>query len=528
MGITATRNTIIGKINLKYKTEILWIDQNIDDEKNTKYIKELKKGLNLENFETYKDVSNAIEKMKNLSFVPIVIICSGEIYPELIKLFKQNINEFKICPKIIIFTENKKTYLDLNLNDEELHINHKFYNIGGVVDNFNEVKNFILKYLINESYNIKIFQRNNHNIFNFEYINYQNQLILPIIFSNNISIEKEKIKKFNEMTYMKYKRYEIGPLYKILFEADEIPYEILSKFWMRSNLLNSYFSIEMEKNLLSNKSEDYLIFIQMMYEGIKLNSFSFKSETELYLGSYFNDDTIKKLEYSFKNKDINSNLPVSIIYSTSFFSFYGNKEKAENSKNNVLLILNNVNIDSSIGCASIKQFSLNENEEEVLVFPFACFEIKSLKKKNGANDYEVYYEVYLDFIGNYKNLFEGKTNEELIKDIPNDSYFVKNICNTNILDNNIQEQLKKIINSKNLKKLRQSEIKEDMKSEKLSDSDSEKEDQKIKNVKSGQGIKNSTNIDVRRINFGRGDKFDFKDIIENKVKTFNDDKNGEI
>ena len=104
-------------------------------------------------------------------------------------------------------------------------------------------------------------------------------------------------------------------------------------------------------------------------------TFNFKSETELYLGSYFNDDTIKKLEYSFKNKDINSNLPVSIIYSTSFFYFYENKEKAEKSKNNVLLILNNVNIDSSIGCASIKQFSLNENEEEVLVFPFACFEI---------------------------------------------------------------------------------------------------------------------------------------------------------
>ena len=157
MGCTATRNTIIGKINLKYKTEILWIDQNIDDEKNTKYIEELKKELNLENFETYKDVSNAIEKMKNLSFVPIVIICSGEIYPELIKSFKQNINVFKICPKIIIFTENKKTYLDLNLNDEELHINHKFYNIGGVVDNFNEIKNFILKNLINESYNFKIF-----------------------------------------------------------------------------------------------------------------------------------------------------------------------------------------------------------------------------------------------------------------------------------------------------------------------------------------------------------------------------------
>ena len=88
--------------------------------------------------------------MKNLSFVPIVIICSGEIYPEYIRLFKQNINEFKICPKIIIFTANKNTYLESNLNDEELHINHKFYNIGGVVDNFNEVKNFILKYLINE------------------------------------------------------------------------------------------------------------------------------------------------------------------------------------------------------------------------------------------------------------------------------------------------------------------------------------------------------------------------------------------
>ncbi len=86
--------------------------------------------------------------------------------------------------------------------------------------------------------------------------------------------------------------------------------------------------------------------------------------------------------------------------------------------------------DSSHGCASIEKFSYYKDEEEVLVFPFSCFEIKDIKKIQ-ENDYKI----YLGYLGKYKSFFEGKNLDELFREVPKDSYFTKEIFKSNIIDN---------------------------------------------------------------------------------------------
>ena len=129
---------------LKENINVIWIDPNIDNEENKNYVYELKLLLNEEkNIKTFKDASNAIDYLKSLEFDKTVIISNGGSYSEFIKLFKKNINEFKICPKIIIFTENKENYLEKNLNNKELLLKHPFYNSGGIKDKFEDVRSII-------------------------------------------------------------------------------------------------------------------------------------------------------------------------------------------------------------------------------------------------------------------------------------------------------------------------------------------------------------------------------------------------
>ena len=54
-----------------------------------------------------------------------------------------------ICPKIVIFTSNKESYIERNVCDEKLCLNHPFYNWGGVENKFSE----IIKFLKNEKKN---------------------------------------------------------------------------------------------------------------------------------------------------------------------------------------------------------------------------------------------------------------------------------------------------------------------------------------------------------------------------------------
>ena len=131
-------------ISFDEKIQILWIDNSIKNkEENKGYAKTLEKNEIIKNVKCVENVKEGIQFLKLLEFKKTLVICSGRLYPDFIKEFKKNINNFMICPKIIIFTGDKINYENRNINNRELEINHPFYNSGGVVDRFNAVLDFL-------------------------------------------------------------------------------------------------------------------------------------------------------------------------------------------------------------------------------------------------------------------------------------------------------------------------------------------------------------------------------------------------
>jgi len=132
-------------------------------------------------------------------------------------------------------------------------------------------------------------------------------------------------------------------------------------------------------------------------------------------------------------------LPGALVYCRGFFSFSLLKEVSlnfmyfqDNSENMipVLLIIDNNNEDSISHSSSsyIKKFSAIKKEEEVLFFPFSCFEVKNIEKSTNN-----YYIINLNYLGKYDQLFKGKKPDELIKLVPENSNLAHDIFKSRII-----------------------------------------------------------------------------------------------
>ena len=270
------------------KVELIWIDARVNETENLEYKEEILKFM-IVNFSCFEKVPEALEHLKKLEFVSPYIITSGRLYPEFIKEFKARINEFSICPKIIIFCGNAKSYLNINKDNNNLPLNHPFFNIGGVKDSFDEIKYFLLKkeeptpiepcsHEIN--YNL-----DDDNLY-FEYISNRNQLILPLFFYLYITKpQEEKIKYFNESSLKYYSQIlELKPLFEQLIGVKNIPYEILYKFWNKAFLYDTKFRKDIIKETKSQNFENNLVFIQILYKGFHANKkpIQIPNKTNLY------------------------------------------------------------------------------------------------------------------------------------------------------------------------------------------------------------------------------------------------------
>ena len=92
---------------------VIWIDENIDNEENVKYIKDITSNNSFK-VKAFKNINDAIKYIINLNFQETKVIVSGRLYSEFIKVFKLYLNEIFVVPKIIVFTGNKEKFIEYN------------------------------------------------------------------------------------------------------------------------------------------------------------------------------------------------------------------------------------------------------------------------------------------------------------------------------------------------------------------------------------------------------------------------------
>ena len=397
----------------------IWIDQNVDNPENTEYSKELKSIDPLLKVEVFKEINKAIKYMKTIKFDQTKVIISSKLYSEFIQKFKENIRDMCVAPKIIIFTMDKKKFYEKNKDNESN--NDLFYKYEEVTTEFDEIKKFLEFEKIEKIEKIKNQNppendKSYETQFTFQYINSEEDLMLPLLFKSLIEDTSiDNMKEYTNSIYNTYseKYYKLKILLNSIKSMEKVPIEILSKFYARLYTLESSFYKDIKEDLGLNKKEKYLPYIKTLYEGVKLESLSLASDNILYRGSIISNEELKNIESSLNKK--NKNLPPVIAFSKLFLSFSKNKKNAEefyikpNKALNSSKVLYIVEKDDFIGYnlsthGDIEEISYFKEEQEVLFFPFSSFEIKEVKEINIEG--QKGYEIRLLYLGKYLEKIE--------------------------------------------------------------------------------------------------------------------------
>ena len=221
----------------------------------------------------------------------------------------------------------------VNLNNNDLPINDPFYNVGGVVDTFFPVQQFLVpKKLYNED-DIEIieFDREKDDKFNFECITEKGQLIIPLFFAEYYNNPTEdEIKYFNKYMLKNFKERSINNLFSQLLEVSNIAKPILSKYFVRAYTAESNFYRKMNEDLLQNIVRNYLTFIQILYESIKKKYLKPEFNKKLYRGAMISKKEYNRIIEYMKSKK--NDLPAAIVYGRAFFSFSDSEKVANDFK----------------------------------------------------------------------------------------------------------------------------------------------------------------------------------------------------
>ena len=229
------------------------------------------------------------------------------------------------------------------------------------------------------------------------------------------SSTREKIDEFTKLLYNKYssENKSIKLLLNKIKSIPNIPIELLSKYYSRIYTIESSFYRDLNKDLRNNQKNNYLPFIKVLYEGVKLGSLSLASNNNLYRGSLISNYEIILIKNYLKNKI--PGLPGAIVFSKVFLSFtkvkliaekFLNSGKKSDNLSKVLFILEkDDNIDYSLSTHSdLENVSFFPDEKEVLFFPFSSFEIKEIKTSITNN--ENIYIINLLYLGKYIKEFK--------------------------------------------------------------------------------------------------------------------------
>ena len=122
-------------------TNLLWIDQNVQNEDNRAFINQIKKKYEID-VTTFTESKSCLDYIqKKIKFKLFIIIVSGRLFPSYLEELNQHINDLSSIPISIIFTFDKNKYKDICSCKDK--IEDVFYNPGGVVDSFEEISKFL-------------------------------------------------------------------------------------------------------------------------------------------------------------------------------------------------------------------------------------------------------------------------------------------------------------------------------------------------------------------------------------------------
>lgn len=176
-----TKNVKLININI-----ILIDDRNSKNKEISSYLK----SSGIKNILPFSNITDAINKIKEIFFEETIIIVNGKLSLQFIKDFKENLKEIYTIPKIVIFEKDKNNFL------QSIEINNLFY-YSNIKTNPDEIKDFILN--LNNQIIVKERERNmkqgndDGNLV-FEYIDSKEKLLLPIMYKSLIELnENDKV-----------------------------------------------------------------------------------------------------------------------------------------------------------------------------------------------------------------------------------------------------------------------------------------------------------------------------------------------
>ena len=367
-------------------------------------------------------MADAIKYFKKIKFYITYIIISGSLFNEFISKLKTVINEIFSVPKIIIFTSE---ITKAKIAKSEL-INNSFYNIGGIVVKFEDVLSFLNKNFYNKNLNFirplrrEIIQAEGE--FSFEILDNKKDL-LGLIYLNDFYEKPEEKACLNFEKYLIDNYGDImSELISQIFNVDyNYSFSLRIKYWLRAYTLETKFYKDMNSDLMKEKIKLYIPYIRLLYSGLKENLLNFNISNNLYRGALISIGEIQNLINFINRKCI-------IISSKAFMSFsldrniamnfMKKKKNTEKTFRDLYILKAESKIDHNNATnADLRGISYFEDEREILLFPFSFFEISDILRK------ENYYEIYLNYLGKYKELFHFENKSILEKEIVQSKYY---------------------------------------------------------------------------------------------------------
>ena len=419
------------------KEFLIWIDPDIQGSEYDSYVNQIK-GTGKYEVSTYLTIEKAFPKIKEIKFNDTTIIISGKIYKEFFKQLQHSLKDLYVIPQIIIFCE----YKDLNkIKKEEepyplFEKNFIFYKFEDVMKQLS-IDN-LLEY----------FSRNEK--FIFEYCSSIESLYLPLNYHQLMSRpSNEEILKFNFFLHENYLDLNNNDILKLLNQTFKncIPIELIVKYWLRLYSFNE-FSDEVNKELREQVGNKFDVYVRLLYYSLNKRYIQPVINKNFFRGGIISNKEIDTINNFIYNKKYN--IPSSYCYSKIFLCFTLkreiaidlikiNKTKLKNDESLVLFQIetgNDYYDQDYCSNADICQMSYYPNREEVLFFPFSCFEVIQSEKKIR---FELSYQlIRLRYLGSYRDLVPKNLFD--CKNIPV-SKFSQNIFKSSITDGN----LKKII-----------------------------------------------------------------------------------